>query len=422
MKRTISNYVFNATAKTVTFTDFTTIRLESILLITNTTRNTIIYQLTSTGMGGTVAATVLTLASSTTGQADADKLNIIFEDFISSGFVSTANSTATNLALNAVFTGTSEEVVAYSNIKVSVFASHASATDGLQIQQSSNNVNWDSLDIYSIQATTARSFSVPVNLKFFRIIYTNGATATTELRLQVIFSTQDKQPSSVRPQDGRDNNNDFVETLAALLGYNSLTNAWNRVGIASGNLGGNETLLDRLKVNASLRMLDTAQPSGSQLVGAVGTQALGLLVNTVDRAGRLLGVLSAGANAIGNINELRAATLTVTATAASGVAATLTLPAVAAQFHYITSIAILIYATAARTGAAAPVVVTTTNIAGNPAFTFETAQAIGTNTPVQGYNLATPLKSAVVNTATTIVAPIATAGIWRITITYFTGA
>ena len=194
MKRTISNYVFNAVAKTVTFTDFTTIRLESILLITNTTRNTIIYQLTSTGMGGTVAANVLTLASSTTGQADADKLNIIFEDFISSGFVSTANSTATNLALNAVFTGTGEEVTAYSNIKVSIFSSHASATDGLQIQQSSNNVNWDSLDIYSIQATTARSFSVPVNLKFFRIIYTNGATATTELRLQVIFSTQDKQP------------------------------------------------------------------------------------------------------------------------------------------------------------------------------------------------------------------------------------
>ena len=169
-------------------------------------------------------------------------------------------------------------------------------------------------------------------------------------------------------------------------------------------------------------MLDTAQPSGSQLVGAVGTQALGLLVNTVDRAGRLLGVLSAGANAIGNINELRAATLTVTATSASGVAATLTLPAVAAQFHYITSIDILIYATAARTGAAAPVVVTTTNITGSPAFTFETAQAIGTNTPVQGYNLTTPLKSAVVNTATTIVAPIATAGIWRITVTYFTGA
>lgn len=132
--------------------------------------------------------------------------------------------------------------------------------------------------------------------------------------------------------------------------------------------------------------------------------------------------LNPGNNAIGNINELRAASTTVTTTAASGVAATLTLPAAGAGlFHYITSLDIYIYATAARVGAAAPVVVTTTNITGAPAFTFETAQAIGTNTPIQGLNPTTPLKSSVVNTATTIVAPAATTGIWRITATYFTG-
>jgi len=210
----------------------------------------------------------------------------------SGGFVSALNSSSVNLALNAVFTGTGEDVSAYSNIKITVFSSVASNVDGLQIQQSSNNVDWDASDAYTIPATTNRSFSVPVNLRFFRIVYTNGATATTSFRLQVIFNNQDKQPSSVRPQDARSNDNDFVETLGFMMGYNSTANAWNRVGVTSGNLGGNETLLDRLKVNASLRMIDASLPVGSQLVGATGTQSLGLTVNTVDRPTRQLGIVS----------------------------------------------------------------------------------------------------------------------------------
>ena len=143
------------------------------------------------------------------------------------GVVSSLNSNNVNLALNAVFTGTGENVSAFSNIKVSIFSSHVSAVDGLQIQQSSNNVDWDASDIYTIPATTNKSFSVPVNLTFFRILYANGATATTSFRLQVIFNTQDKQPSSVKPQDARPNDNDFVETLGFLMGYNGTS--WDRV-------------------------------------------------------------------------------------------------------------------------------------------------------------------------------------------------
>jgi len=114
--------------------------------------------------------------------------------------------------------------------------------------------------------------------------------------------------------------------------------------------------------------------------------------------------------------------LAVTATAATGVATTLTIPAVVAQFHYITSLEIRLYSTAARVGAATPILVSTTNIPGAIAYTFETAGAVGTNTPIQGYNLALPLKSSTLNTATTIVAPAVVGGIWRITATYFTGA
>lgn len=115
-----------------------------------------------------------------------------------------------------------------------------------------------------------------------------------------------------------------------------------------------------------------------------------------------------------------ASNLCVTTTAATGVAATLTLPAAAAGlFHYITLIEIQLYATAARTGGATPVLVTTTNLPGSPAWDFDTAQAIG-NTIRQTTQPTTPIKSSVAATATTIVAPIAVTGIWRITAYYYT--
>ena len=166
------------------------------------------------------------------------------------------------------------------------------------------------------------------------------------------------------------------------------------------------------------------------------TQPVSLATNTpdvTDRAARLLGVLSTGANTVGNVgvvagtaavghlNELRASTLAVTATGVSAAAVTLTLPAVAGVFHYITSLEIRLYSTAARTGAAAPIVVTSTNLPGALAWTFDTAGAIGSSVVYQML-LTTPAKSTTVNTATTIVAPIATSGIWRINATYFTAA
>src|SRR3954464_11396900 len=64
--------------------------------------------------------------------------------------ISTANSSTSVLGAAGVFTGTSEDVSAYSVIYVNVFASHVSATDGLSLQQSSNGTNWDLADAYTV--------------------------------------------------------------------------------------------------------------------------------------------------------------------------------------------------------------------------------------------------------------------------------
>lgn len=80
MKIRVPNYTFNKTAKTVTFTDYGSITLDRVVLITNVTRNIIIYNFADPLKGGTVATNVLTLTFDTSAQADADKLLIYYED------------------------------------------------------------------------------------------------------------------------------------------------------------------------------------------------------------------------------------------------------------------------------------------------------------------------------------------------------
>lgn len=79
MKKLITAYSFNKTAKTVTFTGLTTVELERILLIVNVTRNVIIYQFNDPALSGAVAGNVLTLAFDTTAQANGDKLQIFYD-------------------------------------------------------------------------------------------------------------------------------------------------------------------------------------------------------------------------------------------------------------------------------------------------------------------------------------------------------
>lgn len=105
-------------------------------------------------------------------------------------------------------------------------------------------------------------------------------------------------------------------------------------------------------------------------------------------------------------------------TGASGAAVTVTLPASSGQFHYIAAIEITKFAVATLTASATPTVVTTTNLPGSLAWTFDTAGAIGTT--VQRFNTyEQPLKSSVVNTATTIVCPATTSVIWRVNVHYY---
>lgn len=117
MKIQLLNYSFNKTAKTVTFTDYTTIRLDSLLLITNVTDNIIIYNFADPLLGGTVADNVLTLTYDTSAMADADKLQIFYDD----GDIQPSNSEQ-QVTLNSLV-----ETLNELNARLQVLASMANA-------------------------------------------------------------------------------------------------------------------------------------------------------------------------------------------------------------------------------------------------------------------------------------------------------
>lgn len=111
----------------------------------------------------------------------------------------------------------------------------------------------------------------------------------------------------------------------------------------------------------------------------------------------------------------------ISSTGAAAAAVTLTIPAPAAgQKIRLYSLEITLYTTVARNGTATPVVVTTTNLPGSLAFTFSSAGAIGT-VERRDFEPADYIESVVAATAVTIVGPVTTSALWRLTAVYENG-
>lgn len=105
-----------------------------------------------------------------------------------SGFISSNNSSTTVLAGAAVFTGVSEDVSGYQSITVTAFANQVSAAGGLSLQFSPDNVNWDTSHTYTVSVSAPRTVTEQVYARYFRVVYTNGATTQTAFRLQTIYN------------------------------------------------------------------------------------------------------------------------------------------------------------------------------------------------------------------------------------------
>jgi hypothetical protein len=121
MKQLITNYTFDASAKTITFGDFASIDLESVLVITNVTDNVLIYNFANPALGGIVGSNVLTLNYDTTSMDDTDSLQIFYD-------VATDYGPG-----NATDTGTQRVVIASDNPSVTVDGTFWQATQPVSL-------------------------------------------------------------------------------------------------------------------------------------------------------------------------------------------------------------------------------------------------------------------------------------------------
>jgi len=114
-------------------------------------------------------------------------------------YVSVVNSTTTPLGSSGVFTGSSEEVIIYKSVVVSLFTDSSSATNGLSVQFSPDGTNWDFVFNFNTTGGTPFSIILQVVEAYMRIVYTNGTSAQSIFRLQTILVSSQDAPNSSFP-------------------------------------------------------------------------------------------------------------------------------------------------------------------------------------------------------------------------------
>lgn len=93
MKQLITNYTFDKDNGLITLTEFSSINLERVLIITNVTAGVVIYQFNEPAKLATVSGNVIDLAYNTSAMSNSDKLMIYVDTVISTDITTTANIT-----------------------------------------------------------------------------------------------------------------------------------------------------------------------------------------------------------------------------------------------------------------------------------------------------------------------------------------
>jgi hypothetical protein len=164
--------------------------------------------------------------------------------------VSATNSSTAALGANGTYTGTGVSILPYGAVIVSVYSNVSSATDGVQIQFSQDNTNWND----SVTATYTAGGPAPndgqvyganARGQYVRVVYKNGGSAQSTFRIQTILSVTNTTGDTI----------DVAEVLGA---YNHATVT--KGVIVGKTTGGGGGYVD-VKVN----------PSGTLTVDASGT-------------------------------------------------------------------------------------------------------------------------------------------------------
>ncbi len=134
--------------------------------------------------------------------------------------ISTGNSSSTPLGPGEIFTGVWEDVLGYANITQTIYTDQNSATDGLLIEYSSDGVNIDTFDTYTMSGGNGHQLSSGATTRYFRVRYINGPIAQTEFRLQTVYHITAPKPSTHRIADTINGQNDAELVKSVTTGLN----------------------------------------------------------------------------------------------------------------------------------------------------------------------------------------------------------
>lgn len=151
-------------------------------------------------------------------------------------FVSTNNSTTTQLAANQTFTGVADLVTEYGTVLVAVYSNVTSAANGLKFQTSNDQVNWYNLEEYTFNGTDVSVYSMSPGGKYFRVVYTNNGAATTGFYIHTTYKQGYVKPSSHRVGDNITGENDSELVKAVLTAEMPNGTYTNINATAGGNL------------------------------------------------------------------------------------------------------------------------------------------------------------------------------------------
>ncbi len=132
--------------------------------------------------------------------------------------VDSNNSSTATLGIDAVYTGTGTDILAYAGVSVIVDSSHDSATDGMLFEFSTDDTNWDKIHTFTyVAADSARVFQFPVHSQYFRIVYTNGGTGQTTFRVQTILLQNTPVQTTHRLLDNVDPDRSVTVVKSAII-------------------------------------------------------------------------------------------------------------------------------------------------------------------------------------------------------------
>lgn len=153
--------------------------------------------------------------------------------------VDDGNSSIIPLDANITFIGVGINVLPYAMITVFVHADVDSATNGIDIEFSSDGTNWDDHYHFMIDVSNSdtRRFQFPITGKFFRVSYVNGTSDQTEFRLQTILHPDSGLTSVHRVADTGDNDDRSVALVKAVMSAKKPNGDYTNIdATAGGNL------------------------------------------------------------------------------------------------------------------------------------------------------------------------------------------